>query len=173
MSPVWALPEIYISTVAGGTFTQKAATVDDEAPTYGLGKFWYEPDGHRLHIGVDNFWVQIGRDGKDGVDGTQGNPGNDGADAVASSGTGTVIPLDKTAGYYGDMSVANTATAYTTTGTTLGAVAVILINAATQPTVDVGTGVLIPGAPFEASTDMHLVIQYFGVVVQYYFATLS
>jgi hypothetical protein len=89
---------------------------------------------------------------------------------VASSGTGTVISLDNPLGYYGDMTTANTATTYTTTGTTLGAFAVIRINAATQPAITGAT--LLTGATFAASTDMHMVVQYFGVTVQYYFIAL-
>jgi hypothetical protein len=91
-------------------------------------------------------------------------------DQVASSGTGTVISLTNALGYYGDMTTANTSTTYTTTGTTLGAFAVIRINAATQPAITGAT--LLTGATFAASTDMHMVVQYFGVTVQYYFIAL-
>jgi hypothetical protein len=97
--------------------------------------------------------------------------GSGAGDQVASSGTGTVISLTNPLGYYGDMTTANTATTYTTTGTTLGAFAVIRINAATQPTVD-GSSTPLPGATFAVSTDMHMVIQYFGVTVQFYFIAL-
>ena len=94
-----------------------------------------------------------------------------GVTGLTSTGTGTAIPLTFIGGYYGNMSSANTTTTYTTTGTTIGAFAIIRINAATQPTVTGGT--LLPGATFASSTDMHLVIQYFGVTVQYYFIALS
>ena len=69
------------------------------------------------------------------------------------------------------MSAANTAITYTTVNNTIGAFAIILINAASQPVVTGAT--LLPGAIFVVSTDMHLVIQYFGVTVQYYFLELS
>jgi hypothetical protein len=97
--------------------------------------------------------------------------GTNTGDQAPSSGTGTVIPLNNPLGYYGDMTTANTATIYTTTGTTLGAFAVMRINALTQPTVD-GSSTPLPGATFAASTDMHMVIQYFGVTVQFYFIAL-
>jgi hypothetical protein len=96
--------------------------------------------------------------------------GTNTGDQVASSGTGTVISLTNPLGYYGDMTTANTATTYTTTGTTLGAFAVIRINAATQPAITGAT--LLTGATFAASTDMHMVVQYFGVTVQFYFIAL-
>ena len=85
--------------------------------------------------------------------------------------TGTVIDLSNYTGNYMNMSAANTATVYTTTGQVLGGHAVVRINAATQPTITGGT--LIPGADFVASTDMHMVVQFFGATTQYFFVKLT
>ena len=68
------------------------------------------------------------------------------------------------------MSAANSATTYTTSGTTLGAFACTLINAATEPTVTGATK--IKGSDFVASTDMQMWVQYLGVTVQYFFLEL-
>ena len=91
-------------------------------------------------------------------------------DNIPTSGTGTVIDMSNYRGYYMNMSSANTATTYTTTGQELGGYAVVRINAASQPTV---TGAnMVSGSLFVSATDMHMVVQYFGTTTQYYFLTL-
>ena len=79
--------------------------------------------------------------------------------------TGTAIVLDNTGGNYQTAS-ANSATTYTATGTTLGAYARILINAASQPS---STGTLITGSTFQVNTDMYLVTRYNGTRIEYWF----
>ena len=67
---------------------------------------------------------------------------------------------------------ANSATTYTTTNADhAGGWALVLINAATEPTVTGGTK--IPGADFAASTDMHMIVFYDGAGVKFYFLALS
>jgi hypothetical protein len=84
---------------------------------------------------------------------------------ISETGTGAAdIPLDGQ--YYGDMSSANTATAYTTDATKRkGGWAKILINAASLPTVD-GDSTYEEGKTFAASTDMYLVIYHDGSTVK-------
>lgn len=99
-----------------------------------------------------------------------GETGLEFVDNIPTSGTGTVIDLSNYRGHYMNMSSANTATTYTTTGQELGGFAVIRINAVSQPTV---TGAdMISGSLFVSSTDMHMVVQYFGTTTQYYFLAL-
>lgn len=88
---------------------------------------------------------------------------------LPSSFTGSAIALDKTMGNYQTAS-ANSATTYTTTGAVLGGWAIILINAATQPTITGAT--LITGSTFTASTNMYMYVRYNGYVVEYYFAKI-
>ena len=90
--------------------------------------------------------------------------------AASSDSATTVIDLTNVLGTYYDMGSANAATTYTTTGTTLGAFACVLINAASEPTVTGATN--IKGSDFIISTDMHMWVQYFGTTVQYFFAEL-
>ena len=154
--------------------------VDDTTPTVTQGGSWYSPVSGVLSIGVDGFWVGAsgaagadgtpGTNGTNGTNGTDGTNGTNGADATANSGTGTVLDLTQIGGYYYNMSAANSATTYTTSGTTLGAFACTLINASTEPTVTGATK--IKGSDFAASTPMHLWVQYFGVTVQYFFLEL-
>ena len=87
-----------------------------------------------------------------------------------NTGTGTVIALDNVNGTFYNMSSANTATTYTTSGTTTGAWAVVRINAASEPVITGGTK--IAGATFASSTDMHMFVQYLGASVQFFFAAL-
>ena len=114
--------------------------------------------------------------------------GFDGAPSTGSSGTGyteivlnkfnsasriataTAIDLSNNDGTYYNMNSANSATTYTTTNPKLGGFAVIRINAASEPSVTGATK--LAGDTFAVSTDMHLVIQYFGVTVQFYFIGL-
>jgi hypothetical protein len=70
----------------------------------------------------------------------------------------TVLSLDNPAGRYSNMGVANTNTTFTTTGTENGAWCKVLINAATQPTVD--AKVANAGATFIPSTDMYMIVEY-------------
>jgi hypothetical protein len=89
----------------------------------------------------------------------------------AIAGTGTVLSLTTTSGAYYNMSSASSATTYTTSGTVLGATAYTLINTSAQPTV---TGAdMIKGDDWEPNIDMHLGVQYFGVVVQSFFRSLT
>ncbi|WP_228235946.1 hypothetical protein [Allomuricauda sp. M10] len=84
----------------------------------------------------------------------------------ANAGTGASdIPLDGI--YYGDMSVANAATAYTTDAAKrkTGGYARILINAPSLPSVD-GNSTYEAGATFAANTDMYLIIWFSGVEVK-------
>jgi len=154
------------AAASGGGVT---IVVNDATPTPVVaGGAWYSPVSGVLSVGVDGFWV--GASGTAGADGANGTNGTNGADATANSGTGTVLDLTQIGGYYYNMSAANSATTYTTTGTTLGAFACTLINAATEPTVTGATK--IKGSDFVASTPMHLWVQYFGVAVQYFFTEL-
>lgn len=84
----------------------------------------------------------------------------------ANAGAGASdIPLDGI--YYGDMSVANAATAYTTDAAKrkTGGYAKILINAPSLPSVD-GNSTYEAGAAFAANTDMYLIIWFSGVEVK-------
>jgi hypothetical protein len=92
------------------------------------------------------------------------------ASGGAIAGTGTVLSLTTTSGAYYNMSSASSATTYTTSGTVLGATAYTLINTTSRPTV---TGAdMIKGDDWEPNVDMHLGVQYFGVVVQSFFKSL-
>jgi len=136
--------------------------VDDTPPAYVAGGLWYSPVIGALAVGIDNFWVVM--------TGAAGTNGTNGIDATASAGTGTILDLTRIGGYYYNMSAASAATTYTTTGTTLGAFACTLINAATEPVVTGATK--IKGSDFIVSTDMQMWVQYFGVTVQYFFTEL-
>lgn len=139
--------------------------IDDIAPTVVSGGFWFNPLSSSMHVGVGSAWVSIiGESGIDGVDGTNGTS------VTAASGTGTVLSLTEIGGYYYNMASANSSTTYTTTGTTLGTFACVLINAATEPVVTGATK--IKGSNFIANTNMHMWVQYFGVTVQYFFTEL-
>jgi hypothetical protein len=146
-----------------------SVAIDDTAPT-GDETMWYQPSKGVFSLLIDGQWVDVGRNGVDGDNGSDGADGNDGADATASVGTGTVLTLTNSGGYYYNMASANSTTTYTTSGTVVGAFACTLINAATEPTVTGGTK--IKGSDFSADTDMHLWVQYFGTTVQYFFAEL-
>lgn len=89
-------------------------------------------------------------------------------DSTAS--TGTVLSLINQEGVLYNMSSANAATTYTTTGTTLNAYARVLINAASEPTVTGGTK--ITGSTFVISTDMYLTAWYNGRRVEFWFETI-
>tara|TARA_R110000868_G_scaffold9742_4_gene47959 strand:+ start:758 stop:1456 length:699 start_codon:yes stop_codon:yes gene_type:complete len=156
--------------VASGATGLDGATivVADTAPTYVAGGLWYSPVIGSLSVGIDNFWVVT--TGAAGAAGTDGTNGTNGIDATASAGTGTILDLTRIGGYYYNMSAASAATTYTTTGTTLGAFACTLINAATEPVITGATK--IKGSDFIASTDMQMWVQYFGVTVQYFFTEL-
>ena len=88
---------------------------------------------------------------------------------VPNTFTGTVVSLNNILGNY-QVAAANSATAYTTTGTTLGAFARIRINAATEPTVTGGTKLF--GPDFQADTDMYLIVEY-TYRVEYYFVRIT
>jgi hypothetical protein len=90
--------------------------------------------------------------------------------APESNSGSTVLDLSNYNGNYVDMSSANTATTYTTTGQVLGGYAAVRINAATEPTVTSATK--IAGSTFSASTDMHMFVQYFGDSTQFFFGEL-
>ena len=87
-----------------------------------------------------------------------------------TANTGTVISLTNVIGNLCNMASANPTTTYTTTGTTAGANAIVLINATSEPTITGATK--IKGNAFIINTDMHLVVQYLGVTVQYFFIEL-
>ncbi len=87
-----------------------------------------------------------------------------------ATNTGTVIYLNNINGTLYNMSSANSATIYTTSGTTPDSWAVVRINAASEPTITGGTK--ISGATFAANTDMHMFVQYLGTSVQFFFAAL-
>jgi hypothetical protein len=148
---------------AGGGGGGASVAIDDVAPT-GTETMWYQPSTGTFSILIDAQWVDVGKNGLDGEDGT------DGADATAYSGTGTVLSLTNSGGYYYNMASASSATTFTTTGTTVGAFACTLINAATEPVVTGATK--IKGSDFIADTNMHLWVQYFGTTIQYFFAEL-
>ena len=120
--------------------------IDDVAPTVTSGGFWFNPLSSNMHVGVGSAWVSIigerGIDGTDGVNGTS---------VIAASGTGTILSLTEIGGYYYNMASANSSTTYTTTGTTLGTFACVLINAATEPVVTGATK--IKGSNFLANTN--------------------
>ena len=90
---------------------------------------------------------------------------------VPVSDTGTVLSLTKTIGTLYNMSSANTATTYTTTGTTLNAYARVLINAASEPTVTGGTK--IKGSDFVISTNQYMTAWYNGVRVEFWFEDIA
>jgi hypothetical protein len=146
------------------------ASVDssDDAPTVINDSFWFQPTNAKLHVGLDDVWVEVIKDGIDGVSGATGVSGT--SVTAASDSGGSVISLTEIGGTYYDMSSANSTTTYTTTGTVLGTFACVLINAASEPTVTGATK--IKGSNFLISTDMHMWVQYFGVTVQYYFTEL-
>jgi len=87
-----------------------------------------------------------------------------------STSSGTTIGLSNYAGNYMNMSSANSTTTYTTSGQTVGGYAIVRINAATEPTITGATK--IKGSDFIADTDMHMIVQYFGVTTQYFFVEL-
>lgn len=89
------------------------------------------------------------------------------SDLTSPEDTGTVIDLSKTIGSYYNMSSANTATTYTTTGAVTGGWSKIRINASSEPTVTGATKEV--GARFLESTDMYLVIYDNGDSIRYYF----
>jgi hypothetical protein len=144
------------ATTSGGG---SATIIDDDAPTLEVGGTWYQPTTGLMHVGVDDSWVEV-----------IGKKGDDGIGITASASTGTTLSLSDIGGVYYNMSLANTATTYTTTGTVLGAFACVLINAGSEPTVTGATK--IKGSTFIISTDMHMWVQYFGVAVQFYFTEL-
>ena len=158
---------VEIAAAAGGGGASVA--IDDSVPT-GSETMWYQPTKGRFSLLIDGQWVDVGRNGLDGEDGADGSDGADGADATASVGTGTVLSLTNSGGYYYNMASANSATTYTTTGTVVGAFACTLINTATEPTVTGATKT--KGSDFIPNTDMHLWVQYFGLTVQYFFAEI-
>ena len=88
-------------------------------------------------------------------------------DEVSTASTGTVLSLTNKEGVLYNMSSANAATTYTTSGTTLNAYARVLINAAIEPTVTGGTK--ITGSDFVISTDMYMTVWYNGTAVQFWF----
>jgi len=89
---------------------------------------------------------------------------------TVTANTLTVINLSNPAGNICNMASANSTTTYTTTGATAGGNAIVLINAASEPTITGATK--IKGNDFIVSTDMHMVVQYLGVTVQYFFIEL-
>lgn len=89
------------------------------------------------------------------------------SDLTSPEDIGTVIDLSKTIGSYYNMSSANTATTYTTTGAVTGGWGKIRINASSEPTVTGATKEV--GARFLESTDMYLVIYDNGDSIRYYF----
>jgi hypothetical protein len=124
-------------------------------PVLAQGEFGYESDTESLKVGDGTtLWNALAYI----------------SSVAAASGTGTSLSLTNLLGYYYNMSAANSATTYTTSGTTLGAFACTLINAATEPTVTSATK--IKGSDFVASTDMQMWVQYFGTTVQYFFLEL-
>ena len=96
----------------------------------------------------------------------------DTVDAYITSGgseasTGTVLNLINRDGILYNMSSANAATTYTTSGATLNAYARVLINAGSEPTVIDAD--IIAGSDFVADTDMYMTVWYNGVAVQFWF----
>jgi len=90
---------------------------------------------------------------------------------VPVSDTGTVLDLSKTIGTLYNMAAANTATTYTTTGTTLNAYARVLINAASEPTVTGATK--IKGSDFVISTNQYMTVWNNGTTVQFWFEDIA
>lgn len=89
---------------------------------------------------------------------------------LPSSSTGTILSLTNNEGILYNMSSANAATTYTTTGTTLNAYARVLINAASEPVITGATK--ITGNTFVVSTNMYMTAWYNGVAVQFWFETI-
>ena len=85
----------------------------------------------------------------------------------ASDSGKTELALTNVLGVYHDMASANATTIYTTTGTTLGAWAKVLINAASEPVVTGATK--IAGATFANSTNMYMVVTHNGNRVEFWF----
>ena len=103
-------------------------------PVLAQGEFGYESDTESLKVG-------------DGT--TSWNALAYISSVAAASGAGTSLSLTNLLGYYYNMSAANSATTYTTSGATK-----------------------IKGSDFVASTDMQMWVQYFGATVQYFFTEL-
>lgn len=85
----------------------------------------------------------------------------------SNSSIGSVLSLSSVFGVLYNMSSANTATSYTTTGTTLNAYARVLINSISEPTVTGGTK--IKGSDFTSSTNMYMTVWYNGNQVEFWF----
>lgn len=99
------------------------------------------------------------------------NLGNNKANKpISTTDTGTTISLENVIGNFCNMSSANTNTTFNLSNIVTGGQAVVLINTATEPTITGATK--IKGSDFIISTDMHMVVQYFGTTVQYYFLEL-
>lgn len=76
------------------------------------------------------------------------------------------------AGNFTSMASANSATTYTTTDVVTGGWAKVLINAASEPTVDGGTSVKTSGATFTSSTDMYMFVWNNGNRTEFYFLVI-
>lgn len=114
---------------------------------------------------IPRLWKEVNKlKGQEGGSGTPYVP-------EASTGNGTVIPLDNIYGYYGNMDDRNAAEVYTVTGNKVGAFAKIKINADNQPVVTGAT--LIAGADFQSAIDMYMVITYNGAAYEYYFLQIT
>ena len=83
-----------------------AALIDDVAPTVVNGGFWIEPDTAKLSVGVNNAWVEVGRDGIDSADGAAGVGDMVLANTQTVSGLKTFLN-----GTFGLRNIANTFTA--------------------------------------------------------------
>lgn len=137
------------------------------------------PKGDTGAQGSQGLKGDKGDTGEQGIQGIQGVKGDTGATGpqgpagtpapTPATFTGTEIPLGNTMGSY-RVSSASSSTTYTVAGSVLGGWAVVLINAATQPTITGAT--LITGSTFTSSTNMYMLVRYNGVTVEYYFAKI-
>lgn len=88
---------------------------------------------------------------------------------TVTADTSSTIALSNTIGNYCNMASANSNTTYTTSGVVDGGWAVVLINAASEPTITGATK--LTGALFEANTDMYMNVRSNSNSVEYYFSS--
>jgi len=86
-----------LSGLGGGA----ATIIDDVLPTVVVGGTWYQPSQGKFAVGIDDSWVEVGRDGVDGADGADAVGGGD----VSKVGT----PVDNQIGVWtGDGTIEGT-----------------------------------------------------------------
>jgi hypothetical protein len=89
---------------------------------------------------------------------------------TASSGTGNIINLSNVVGTYYNMTSANTATTYTFLNQIIGGKSIVLVNAASQPSVTGATNIY--GDSFEANVNMYMTVWNNGNRTEYFFTKI-